>query len=114
MFNTQPAILGWHITLAETTSPLNFFETTPLRFPAISAAARPPDGGPAAKLILAMLKYVVAGFLAAIILYLSLITTASPVPIEEINAVKRAITVLQKKGFTPEPFLLRNLVVYPS
>jgi hypothetical protein len=93
---------------------LNFSETITLKFPAAGAAHPPPTGGPVEQFVMAALKYAVAGFLTVVIVYCSLITTSAPVSYEEMNPVKRAITVLEAKGFTHEAFLLRHVVVYRS
>lgn len=47
-----------------------------------------------------------------IIFYLSLILTAKPLSYDEKQSVKRAISILEAKGFEREVFLLNNLVVF--
>jgi hypothetical protein len=56
--------------------------------------------------------YAAAGFLAVLAFHLSLISTSLPVPNADKETVRRAIDLLEAKGFEREVFLLRNVVSF--
>ena len=56
----------------------------------------------------------VAGLLALLAFYLSLIASSAPLEVNERLVVQRAIGVLENKGFDREAFLLRHTVTFRS
>lgn len=56
--------------------------------------------------------YFVIAVLAITIFYLSLVITSSPIPAAEQEAIDRAITLLEEKGFADDVFLLRRVATF--
>jgi hypothetical protein len=66
------------------------------------------------QLLASVANHLTIAVLTVIIFYLSLMTTSQPVSSSDKEIIDRAITVLEKKGFGDEVFLLRHTTTYRS
>lgn len=60
----------------------------------------------------AVCRHAVAGFLGVVILYLSMVSTSSPMSASKRQAIDRAIAVLESKGFDRDATLLRTAATF--
>jgi hypothetical protein len=114
MLNISPAVHRRPISSPNRISALNFHQNITSRYPGVTAVSTTSPPGGSRLFLVGVGKYLAICFLTTLIIYLSLITTSAPVSYEDLNPVKRAIAVLEKKGFNREAFLLRNMAVYRS
>ncbi|MBA2379426.1 MAG: hypothetical protein H0V76_07610 [Blastocatellia bacterium] len=66
------------------------------------------------QILLTFANHAMAGVLAVVAFYLSLVTTSLPPAPHEQPAIDRAVAILEEKGFNREVFLLRNTVTFRS
>jgi hypothetical protein len=66
------------------------------------------------QILLTFGNHALAGVLAIVAFYLSLVTTSLPPAPHEQPAINRAVAILEEKGFTKEVFLLKNTVTFRS
>ncbi len=62
----------------------------------------------------AVCRHAVAGFLGVVILYLSMVSTSSPMSASKRQTIDRAIAVLESKGFDRDATLLRTTATFRS
>jgi hypothetical protein len=78
-------------------------EQTAFVSPAVTAAGR---------VMTAISRHAVAGFLGIVVLYLSMVTTSAPMRSSDRQAVERAIALLESKGFDRDATLLRTAATF--
>jgi len=67
-----------------------------------------------ARFTAAALRHAVAGFLGAVIVYLSMLATSAPMSYGEMQSIDNAVAMLESKGFDREVFFLRHVATYRS